>query len=71
VPIFVLREGRRSYRIDIAEPIEIVRTRNREADVAAAMRAVAAEIERVIRGAPHQWFCFRELWPPGTATVSR
>jgi len=62
VPIFVLREGRRSYRIDIAEPIEIARTRDRDADVAAAMRSVAAGIERAIRSAPHQWFCFRDLW---------
>jgi lauroyl/myristoyl acyltransferase len=65
VPIFVLREGRRAYRIEVAEPIAVARTRDREADVAAAMRRVAAEIERAIAGAPHQWFCFRRLWPPG------
>ncbi len=63
VPIFVLREGRRSYRIEIAEPIEIARSRDRNADVAAATRRVAGEIERAIRSAPHQWYCFRELWP--------
>lgn len=62
VPIFVLREGRRAYRIEIAEPIAVARTRDREADVAAAMHRVAAEIERAIAGAPHQWFCFRQLW---------
>ena len=63
VPIFVLREGRRSYRIEIAEPIEIARSRDRNADVATATRRVAGEIERAIRSAPHQWYCFRELWP--------
>jgi lauroyl/myristoyl acyltransferase len=27
------------------------------------MRRVAAEIEWAIRRAPHQWFCFKRLWP--------
>jgi KDO2-lipid IV(A) lauroyltransferase len=71
VPVFVLREGRRAYRIEIADPIEVLRTREREADVAAAMRRVAVEIERAIASAPHQWFCFRQLWKPGTATARR
>jgi predicted LPLAT superfamily acyltransferase len=30
------------------------------------MGRVAAEIERAVRAAPHQWFVFRELWPETT-----
>jgi lauroyl/myristoyl acyltransferase len=44
-------------------PIEVARTADRGADLAAAMREVAGEIERAIRRAPEQWFVFRELWP--------
>ena len=28
-----------------------------------AMERVAAEVERAVRRAPHQWFVWRELWP--------
>jgi len=63
VPIFVVREGKRAYRVEIAEPILVTRSRDREADIAAATRRLGAEIERAIARTPHQWFCFREIWP--------
>lgn len=71
VPIFVLREGKRAYRIEIAEPIAVPRTRDREADTVAATGRLAQEIERAIASAPHQWFCFRELWPKGAQSPAR
>lgn len=63
LPVFVFREGRRRYRIVFRPPIRVPRTADRRADVAQAMRLVAAEIEWAIRRAPDQWFCFRRLWP--------
>ena len=63
LPVFAIRERRRGVRIVIRPPIEVPRTANRTADLAAAMHRVASEIEAGIRRAPHQWFVFRELWP--------
>ncbi len=63
VPIFVLRVGRRHYRIEIREPIWVASSGRRDAAVAEAMQRVADSIELAIREAPHQWFCFREVWP--------
>jgi len=38
-------------------------TGNRDEDVAVATRKIAEEIEWAIRERPHQWFCFKALWP--------
>jgi len=65
VPVFVLREGRLTYRALIGEPIAVARGPDRAADLAAAGVLVAAAIEAAIRQRPHQWFCFRRLWPAG------
>jgi hypothetical protein len=27
------------------------------------MRRYATDLEAIIRAYPHQWFCFRRLWP--------
>jgi KDO2-lipid IV(A) lauroyltransferase len=62
VPVFVFREGRLRSRVSIRAPIEVAETRDRDADVADATRRLAAEIERAVRAAPHQWFCFAPLW---------
>lgn len=63
LPVFVFREGRRRYRVVFRPPIRVARSGDRGADLAAAMRRVADEIEWAIRRAPHQWFCFKRLWP--------
>ena len=63
LPVFVLREGRRRYRIVFRPPIEVSRDVRREAALASAMGRVAEEIEGAIRREPYQWFCFRRLWP--------
>lgn len=63
LPAFVFREGRRRYRLVFRPPIVAPRTADRAADLAVAMRQVAAEVEWAIRREPHQWFCFRRLWP--------
>ena len=63
LPVFALRVGRRRLRVVLRAPIDVPRTAHRNADLAAAMRRVAGEIETGIRLAPHQWFVFRALWP--------
>jgi len=60
-PIFVVRRGWRRYRLRAATPIEIVRSRDRDADFAAAARVWTATLEQVIRDAWQQWFEFEEL----------
>ena len=63
LPVFAFREGRRRYRVSFSPPIRVASTRDREADLAAAAARIGAEIEGAIRRAPHQWFCFRDVWP--------
>jgi len=63
LPAFVLREGRRRYRLVFREPFRIDRTRDREDDLEAGAQRIASAVEWAIREAPHQWFCFRSVWP--------
>jgi KDO2-lipid IV(A) lauroyltransferase len=56
LPVFVLRRGRRRYVLAVGEPI-------RDVHPEAGTRAVASALEAAIRRSPHQWFCFRALWP--------
>jgi len=63
LPVFVFREGRRRYRVVFRPPIRASVAVEAGADRAATMRRVAVEIEWAIRRAPHQWFCFKRLWP--------
>ncbi len=70
LPVFAIREGRRRCRVIFGPPVTVPRTQDRTADFASAMGRVAAEVERAVRRAPHQWFVWRELWPK-TAPVNR
>lgn len=62
LPAFILREGRRRYRLVFGEPFRIDRTRDREVDLEAGARRIAFAVQWAIREAPHQWFCFRSVW---------
>ena len=62
LPVYILREGRRRYRVVFGEPIEVPRGDDRRSELAAAVRAIEASIEAAIRRAPHQWFCFAPVW---------
>lgn len=63
LPVFVVRTGRRRYRVAFEPPFRIPRTADRAADLRAGAEAFAAALERRVRADPHQWFCFRTLWP--------
>jgi lauroyl/myristoyl acyltransferase len=63
VPVFIFRDGRHRSRVFIRAPISVPSTDDRNADIATSLQRVADEVEWAIRHEPHQWFCFRELWP--------
>jgi len=60
-PIFIVRRGRRRYRLVACEPISIGATRDREAAFSEAMAKWTRELERVIRASWYQWFMFEEM----------
>ncbi len=61
-PVFVVRLGRRRYRLIAAKPIEITRTRNRDDDFALGVAQWMAELEIVVRDFWDQWFTFEPYW---------
>lgn len=62
VPVFVFREGRRRYRIELREPIEVAQSDDKQRDVAEAVDRMASACEQAIRERPHHWFCWKRLW---------
>jgi lauroyl/myristoyl acyltransferase len=66
-PVFVVRLGRRRYRLMTSRPIEITRTADREADFARAVAQWMAELERVVADCWFQWFTFEPYWPEKAA----
>lgn len=63
VPVFAFLDDDYTLRTVVRPPITVARTADREADVDAALRELAAEIEQAIHRRPFQWFCFRKIWP--------
>jgi lauroyl/myristoyl acyltransferase len=62
-PVFVVRLGRRRYRLVTARPIELVRSRDRDDDFRRAVEQWVEELEHVIRDCWSQWFTFEPYWP--------
>jgi KDO2-lipid IV(A) lauroyltransferase len=62
LPAFVVRTPDDRFRVFIDPAFTLKRTANREADLDAGMRAVAAAMERGIRRAPDQWFPLQPVW---------
>ncbi|MCP3961187.1 MAG: lysophospholipid acyltransferase family protein [bacterium] len=61
LPVFVLREGRHRSRLVFRPEVRV--TGEGDEGLAEAMARIAADVEWAIRREPHQWFCFRALWP--------
>ncbi len=61
LPVFVFRLGRHRSQLVFRPPVRVA-GRGDEA-LAAAVSQVGAGVEWAIRRQPHQWFCFRQLWP--------
>jgi lauroyl/myristoyl acyltransferase len=68
LPVFAIRRGRRRYHVVFSPPVRVARSADRDRDLAAAAACIGSEIEKAIRLAPNQWFCFRELWPESSAS---
>ncbi len=58
-PLFIIRTGRRRYRLLTCEPIEVERrSRHRDDDLLAAVNEWSTKLEEVIRTGWYQWFAF-------------
>lgn len=57
-PLFIVRRGRRSYRLIVGAPFRVERTRDREAAFEHAAAQWTRELELVVREAWFQWYTF-------------
>lgn len=57
-PLFIMRLGRRRYRLLTAKPFVVPRTRDRAEAFEKAVREWTQDLERVIRAGWYQWFTF-------------
>lgn len=57
-PLFIVRLGRRSYRLVVGPPFTVERTRDRSAGFAQAVAQWTRELENVVRKAWFQWYAF-------------
>ncbi len=58
-PLFIIRTGRRRYRLLTCEPIKVERrSRHRDDDLQAAVNEWSRKLEEVIRTGWYQWFAF-------------
>ncbi len=62
--VFLLREGRRRYRLYLRPPITAGQSRDRKKDLQEALTKIATDIEWCIREKPNQWFCFADVFTP-------
>lgn len=58
-PLFIMRSGRRRYRLVTAKPFEVTRTRDRAEAFDAAVQQWTRDLERVIHDSWFQWFTFQ------------
>lgn len=58
-PLFIMRLGRRRYRLLTSKPFEVTRTRDRSEAFERAVALWTQELEGVIRAAWFQWFTFQ------------
>ena len=57
-PLFIVRIGRRRYRLVAGKPFEVPRTRDRAAAFDVALKEWATELEKVLHAGWFQWFAF-------------
>ncbi|MEE9317746.1 MAG: lipid A biosynthesis lauroyl acyltransferase [Rhodospirillales bacterium] len=63
VPARVVRLKGAHFRITIFPPMDMVKTGDRQADVAANMAQVNALLEQWVRDTPEQWLWLHNRWP--------
>ena len=62
VPLFVIRKGPGRYRIEINEPLKLVRTSNEASDLMKNTRKINQIFELYIMKYPHHWFWLHRRW---------
>jgi lauroyl/myristoyl acyltransferase len=62
VPVFILLEPDRRFRVVYREPIDVTGAGPAEERVRAAMRRWLVVLEEQIRQRPEQWYCFYPFW---------
>lgn len=62
LPAFVVRTEEERFRVHIEPAFTLQRSKDREADLDAGMRTMAAALEKGIRLAPDQWFPLQPVW---------
>ncbi len=58
-PLFIVRLGRRRYRLVVGKPFDVQRTHDRAESFERAMAEWTRELESVVRTAWFQWFAFQ------------
>ena len=56
-------EPNEGYGLEVAEPLEMIRTGDRRQDILINVRRVADILEQHIRARPEQWMMFHRFWP--------
>lgn len=60
-PLFIVRTGRRRYRVIALPPIAVARSRDRDAAFRQALEAWTHDLEEVVRRWWFQWFAFEPI----------
>ena len=68
-PMWVERLPGARFRVTVDEPITLVKTGDREADVRAGVAAINAYVEERIRRRPAAWFWVHKRWPDADYAV--
>ncbi len=66
-PLFIVRRGRRRYRLVTSPPFHVVRGADRSASFQQAVALWTRELETVIKSAWYQWFAFEPFSEEGAA----
>ena len=66
VPTFLFRDGRLGARAVVRPPIRS--GRGGSGDLSAEAAEIVSHLEWAIAHRPHQWYCFRDLWPENGAS---
>ena len=63
VPISVQRTHKARFKVVVHEPIRLVETGDRDADVKVAVVRINALMEALVRERPSEWFWVHRRWP--------
>ena len=62
VPVFMVREGQKGFRLTVEDPIYVEHTRDRDGDLHDATSRMVSVYESYVQRFPFQWFNFHDFW---------